>query len=99
MRCKGGKFGCTPSRESVSVYKHGTSWTFDFPASNTCQREKGLRNGKAEAPPVLRFVVALFRIFGKATRGLLKIRKLTKWPTGGGAFSDQGERKLPVAPT
>jgi hypothetical protein len=33
----------------------------------TRQREKGLRNGKAEAPPVLRFVVALFRIFGKAT--------------------------------
>ena len=27
-----------------------------------------------------------------------KIRKSTKWPTGGGAFSDQGERKLPVAP-
>jgi hypothetical protein len=59
------------------------------------QREKGLRNGKAEAPPVLSFgEVALFRIFGKATRGLLKIRKPTKWPSGGGAFSDQGERKL-----
>ena len=32
------------------------------------QLEKGLRNGKAEAPPVLSFrEVALFRIFGKAT--------------------------------
>jgi hypothetical protein len=28
---------------------------------------EGKKNGKAEAPPVLRFVVALFRIFGNAT--------------------------------
>jgi len=33
----------------------------------TRQREKGLRNGKAEAPPVFSILVALFRIFGKAT--------------------------------
>ena len=33
----------------------------------TCQREKGLRNGKAEAPPVFSILVALFRIFGNAT--------------------------------
>jgi hypothetical protein len=43
----------------------------------TRQREKGLRNGKAEAPPVLRFVVALFRIFGKAT-----LRRSENRPSG-----------------
>ena len=53
-----------------------------FPRQTQCQREKGLRNGKAEAPPVLRFVVALFRIFGKATRGLSedpKTHQVAQW--------------------
>ena len=60
---KGGKFGCTPIRESVI-----TSWTLTFPRRTQCQRENGLVNGKAEAPPVLSFgEVALFRIFAKAT--------------------------------
>ena len=78
--------------------KYDHSQSFPRLERNTPARE-GLRNGKAEAPPVLSFgEVALFRIFGKATK-FPKIRKLTKWPTGGGAFSDQGERKLSVAPT
>ena len=38
-----------------------------FPSRTQCQREKGQRNGKAEAPPVFSILVALFRIFGNAT--------------------------------
>ena len=52
----------------VCVRKHGIPST--FPRRTQCQREKGLRNGKAEAPPVFSILVALFRIFGNATRGL-----------------------------
>ena len=43
-----------------------------FPRRTQCQREKGQRNGKAEAPPVFSILVALFRIFGNATRGLFE---------------------------
>ena len=67
MRCKGGKFGCTPSRESVSVSKHGTSWNFDFPASNTMPAQKGPGTAKPKLCRFSQFLVALFRIFGKAT--------------------------------
>ncbi len=47
--------------------KYDHSQSFPRLERNTPARE-GLRNGKAEAPPVLSFgEVALFRIFGKAT--------------------------------
>ena len=60
---KGGKFGCTPIRESVI-----TSWTFDFPASNTMPARERPGKRQSRTPPVLSFgEVALFRIFGKAT--------------------------------
>jgi hypothetical protein len=75
------------SVESVSVRKHGTSRTFDFPASNTMPARKGPRTAK----PVFSISGGAFSDLRK---GHLKIRKPTKWPTGGGAFSDQAERKL-----
>ena len=60
---------------------------------STMPAGEGPENGRAEALPV-------FSISGGAFSDLRrghqfpKIRKPTKWPTGGGAFSDQGERKL-----
>jgi hypothetical protein len=58
---------------------------------------EGPENGKAEALPVFSISGGAFSDLRKGH--LAKIRKPTKWPTGGGAFSDQGERKLSVAPT
>ena len=52
-------------RNYVSTVPPGPS---TFPRRTQCQRENGLVNGKAEAPPVLSFgEVALFRIFAKTT--------------------------------
>ena len=79
--------------ESSRIRKHGTSWTFDFPASNTMPAREGPENGKAEAQPVFSISGGAFSDLRKGHQ-FLKIRKPTKWPTGGGAFSDQGERKI-----
>ena len=49
------------SRVESVVY--GTSFTFDFPASNTMQREKGRRTAKPKLSRFSQFLVALFRIF------------------------------------
>ena len=91
---KGGKFGCTPIRESVI-----TSGTFDFPASNTMPARE--RPGKRQSRSSAGFVFRGGGAFSDLRKGhqFPKIRKPTKWPSGGGAFSDQGENKLPVAPT
>ena len=85
------------SVESVScTYLSTRSRTFDFPASNTMPARKGPGNGRAAALPVFSISGGAFSDLRKGH--LAKIRKPTKWPTGGGAFSDQGERKLSVAP-
>jgi len=63
-----GMAGTSGTSHTDRKYDHSQS--FPRLERNTPARE-GLRNGKAEAPPVLSFgEVALFRIFGKATRGL-----------------------------
>jgi hypothetical protein len=78
----------TLSRRIPQVYEHSQS----FPRlEGTCQRERP-ENGKAEALLVFSISGGAFSDLRKGH--LSKIRKPTKWPTGGGAFSDQGERKL-----
>ena len=54
------------SVESVSVPKHA-SRTFDFPASNTMPARKGPGTAKPKLCRFPQILVALFRIFGKAT--------------------------------
>ena len=60
---------------------------------NASARRAGERQSRSSAG----FLNFWWRFFGSSERppgGSLKIRKPTKWPSGGGAFSDQGERKL-----
>ncbi len=64
-----------------------------FPRQTQCQREKGLRNGKAEALPVLRFVVALFRIFGKATSSVRRSENRPSGPLEVALFRIKGKKK------
>jgi hypothetical protein len=53
---------------------------------------EGPENGKAEALPVFSISGGAFSDLRKGHQ-FPKIRKPTKWPTGGGAFSDQGQSR------
>ena len=81
---KGGKFGCTPSREA--------RYLLDLRLSRV------EHNASARTAPVNGSAGFVFRgggAFSDLRKGhqFPKIRKPTKWPTGGGAFSDQGGKK------
>ena len=92
-RRNGGNFGRTRVESVVDDTYVQYLLSFDFPASNTMPAREGPENGKAEAQPVFSISGGAFSDLLKGHQ-ILKIRKPTKWPSGGGAFSDQGERKL-----
>jgi len=88
MRAKGGNFGCTssyplPSKRPYLIY-------IEFPVSMPARY--GRKDGKAELGS---FVFRGGGAFSDLRKGhqFPKIRKPTKWPSGGGAFSDQAEKK------
>ena len=77
-RRNGGNFGRTLSRIRKCTQARGTSRTFDFPASNTMPAQKGPGTAKPKLCRFSQFLVALFRIFGKAT----SFRRSEKRPSG-----------------